>query len=539
MAVTKTTTYDGLYTIDTYTGTGNTTWTVPAGVTSIESLVLAGGGSGGHGTTGGGGGGGAGGCLLSTQSVTPGSVISITVGAGGAVASTHGTKGANSVLGSITQIGGGYGGMGYAGTNQNGGPGGSGGGAGGVVGALGGEGDWHTGGDGFDGASAAGTINPLGGSGGGGQGTAGVSNDYNLLTGGASGTAAWEDINGTSTGYGKGGDGGNASPSSTYGATANNTGSPIGGGVGYLHIVSSGTFTVTTLSQFIAKMTGGSSPATSGQIVFIPGSVTLDLTGYGAFTIPAGVTLASDRGLSGSLGALIKRTDYSPGTRGTLYAGGNNVRITGIRLQGNTHEYGGLVTTVKCGIREIDRTGFEVDNCEIYDWSYAGVALENSTAGTWTANIHHNKFHHISSHDSESGYGYGIMAQFGDTLVEANEFDYMRHAVIGEGCSGEKIEMRYNTVGLYDVDGIIDLHRDCGGWTAGGVSGSTYNFHHNTSIFVDNVFLNMYGTPSVGLTVTKNDLKTGIHCRNGTTRVSMTDNIINGVITASGPIDTS
>ena len=57
-------------------------WTVPAGVTSVEALVVAGGGGGGNGTAGGGA--GAGGVVYnSALAVTPGSTYTIGVGGGG------------------------------------------------------------------------------------------------------------------------------------------------------------------------------------------------------------------------------------------------------------------------------------------------------------------------------------------------------------------------------------------------------------------------------------------------------------------------
>ena len=111
--------------------TVSNTWTAPAGVTSVEALVVGGGGGGGgqHG----GGGGGAGGLVYNSAfAVTPGSNYTITVGNGGA-AGTDGdqaTIGGNSVFGTITAYGGGRGGNE---TVQAGGNGGSGGGSSGYA----------------------------------------------------------------------------------------------------------------------------------------------------------------------------------------------------------------------------------------------------------------------------------------------------------------------------------------------------------------------------------------------------------------------
>ena len=66
-----------------FTTAGATTFTVPAGVTSIKVSALGGGGGGSWGEANNGGGGGSGGYSASTLSVTPGTTFNIVVGAGG------------------------------------------------------------------------------------------------------------------------------------------------------------------------------------------------------------------------------------------------------------------------------------------------------------------------------------------------------------------------------------------------------------------------------------------------------------------------
>ena len=99
-------------------------FTVPAGITKVDYLVVGGGGGGAS------GGGGAGGVLMSNDySVTPGASIAIAVGAGGVGGAGNSSpaagKGSSSSFGSITAAGGGRGGAGGAsGTEVNGASGG-------------------------------------------------------------------------------------------------------------------------------------------------------------------------------------------------------------------------------------------------------------------------------------------------------------------------------------------------------------------------------------------------------------------------------
>ena len=86
-------------------------WRVPAGITTVNVLVIAGGGGGGGGWEGGGG--GAGGLLYQTgYAVTAGNWIQVIVGKGGYGSRRYGLvqNGENSVFGTLTAIGGGAGG---------------------------------------------------------------------------------------------------------------------------------------------------------------------------------------------------------------------------------------------------------------------------------------------------------------------------------------------------------------------------------------------------------------------------------------------
>jgi hypothetical protein len=203
---------------------------------SVDFLVVAGGGGGCV------GGAGAGGFRTSTQTVSPGTVITITVGDGGAGTST-GTKGVNgsdsSISGSglttITSAGGGGGaslGSVALATGANGGSGGGGSRNGGD--RLGGSGNTPStspsqGNNGGLGKEAA----PNYGSGGGG-GAGAVGADATNTTGGNGGNGTASSITGSSVTYAGGGGG-----STNTGGTAG-TGGTGGGGAGITGSVGTG-----------------------------------------------------------------------------------------------------------------------------------------------------------------------------------------------------------------------------------------------------------------------------------------------------------
>jgi len=186
------------YGLQTYSTVGTYSWTVPAGVNSVEYLVIAGGGGGYNGWYGGGG--GAGGMLTGTgYEVTPGASIPVTVGAGGA----GGSNGSNSVFGTLTAIGGGT-------ASCPGVTGGSGGGASACAGSVGGAG---TSGQGYAGGApgyGCGAGNDSGGGGGGAGGAGG--NSPGCSTAGVGGPGRASSITGSSVYYAGGGGGGGGTP---------------------------------------------------------------------------------------------------------------------------------------------------------------------------------------------------------------------------------------------------------------------------------------------------------------------------------------
>ena len=163
-----------------------------------------------------------------------------------------------------------------------------------------------------------------------------------------------------------------------YGAQADEVG-PIGGGKGYTRIVTKGDYTVKSLDELLEAL----SQAKSGQVVFVTGEVEIDCTARVyieqlVLDVPGGVTLAGNRGLEGSQGALICSDALKTPT--LIRATVPDVRSTGLRILGpnpkryldhhrrsfaekNGHAYYYKFPTSN-GIRT-EHPSLQVDNCDI------------------------------------------------------------------------------------------------------------------------------------------------------------------------------
>lgn len=207
---------------------------------TVEVLVVGGGGGGGMDMGGGGGGGGV--VSNTSYSVTSGTGITVTVGAGGLGAPSGGppnnnyyhqftlsaTSGSNSVFGTITGQGGGYGGSSYFGYTPNYGYGSSGGCGGGASGYS--DGNTGRNGSGNQGYAGGGSLGQYYSGGGGGMGAVGQQNPphggagiqnsilgYPLYWGGGGGGAAYSGGVGGNGGAGGGGGGASGGLGSTQG----------------------------------------------------------------------------------------------------------------------------------------------------------------------------------------------------------------------------------------------------------------------------------------------------------------------------------
>lgn len=202
-------TTSGGYRIHSFTSNG--TFSVPSSFLGTIDVLVVGGGGGGGSDMGGGGGGG--GVIYNTGfSVTPGSSIAVTVGAGGAgglngTNQIRGGNGGNSIFSSLTAIGGGGGA-----SDHDFGDAASVGGSGGGASGRNNNAAAGTPGQGFNGSASAGSWYPGGGGGAGGAGGTNPANGGAGISNSILGTAYFWGAGGGGAGYtniaGNGGVGG-------------------------------------------------------------------------------------------------------------------------------------------------------------------------------------------------------------------------------------------------------------------------------------------------------------------------------------------
>jgi hypothetical protein len=258
-------------------------------------------------------------------------------------------------------------------------------------------------------------------------------------------------------------------------------GNPIGGGYGYKTILQNYDYLVSTNVEFLDAL----SKVKKNETIYLADNASIDLTGKSNLIIPANVTIASSRGKTlENEGGLIFKNDDPNAT--ALFFPENGVRFTGLRLQGPSGFWakvlsGGGIT----GSRGIYSNGgfLEVENCEIYNWSYAAIYI-NHAPGV-VHNIHHNYIH-----DCVGPLGYGIEMGTGSPLIHANIFSRCRHAIAGIGQKDCSYEASYNIAleSGHNYDGyaahVFDMH---GSYDHNDLippifaaAGSKIKIHHNT-----------------------------------------------------------
>ncbi len=278
-----------------------------------------------------------------------------------------------------------------------------------------------------------------------------------------------------------------------YGAKSD-ANSPIGGGSGYKKIITKGHYNVKDLDGLLVALKS----IKKGEIIFIDGHAEIDFTNLiitekFQIKIPAGVTLASDRGYKGSEGAVIRSNNLA--TSPLINALGPNIRITGLRIIGPdpqpqlehhkrcfNKQVGDRKAQAKCyyalpnsdGILT-DHEALEVDNCELSGWSHAAIFLKDGNKH----HIHHNYIHH----NQRQGLGYGVCHGYGkniSSLIEFNLFNYNRHSIAGTGVPRLSYEARNNIELGESLSHNFDMHGGADRRDGTSIAGKRISIHHNT-----------------------------------------------------------
>jgi len=219
----------------------------------------------------------------------------------------------------------------------------------------------------------------------------------------------------------------------------------MGGGTGYDRIVTRAD--ADAVVSGASELSSALSAASAGDVVFVDGDATID-TGGSRFDVPAGVTLASNRGESGAPGALL-HTDETPQI---MLRAAADARVTGLRLRGHspdrtvTHRDGISFDTPTYAM-SLEGRDVEVDNCEVWGWSDRAVAVKRAGA-----HVHHNYIYD----NNGQGLGYGVAANE-ECLIEYNYFHNNRHSVT---CAYDApgYTARYNHFSPVSVMHICDVH---------------------------------------------------------------------------------
>ena len=342
---------------------------------TVEVLVVAGGGGGGMDMGGGGGGGGV--IYNSSYAVTQGTAVTVTVGNGGYGAPAAGTyrgdgagpqngghqynisatQGGNSVFGSITATGGGYGGSSYfqyGPNNGYGGSGGSGGGASGYSDTSTGRAGTGTSGQGFNGGGSGGQYFSGGGGGAGGVGSSGTNKPnggpgvlYQTMSpyyfaGGGGGSGHSGDAGNGGVGGGGGGAGYNGSIGSAGAGGINvgsngsaggnapggNAGANTGGGGGGSSHYNANNKGGDGGSGIVIVRYSGPQKATGGTISTVAGYTIHTFTSSGTFTPNSIWYDTSPNGNNGTFGASTAAPTYSSQNGGSFVFDGINDKLS-------------------------------------------------------------------------------------------------------------------------------------------------------------------------------------------------------------------
>ncbi len=297
-----------------------------------------------------------------------------------------------------------------------------------------------------------------------------------------------------------------------YGAGAYPGTAPIGGGPGYGHYYKRADANALVTDAY--GLSNELSKLAAGSLVWLDNDFDLK---YSNIAMPRQIIIASDRGLNGSPGALLK--DYT--RSGILFDVSEGAKFSGFRLEGI--ERYATVAEVNSGNRRAinasSKKRVEVENCEVSYFGYMGLHFVTASIARPADgslgdrnHVHHCDIHHIQRH----GFGYGVAVEWSNVLIEANKISHCRHLIMGQASNASQpthYEALYNIFGpaLYYItdygawcNSQVDCHGDADPNPVGSYAGGLLIVRYNT--FLDNAVpeegadrhhnVNIRGTPS-------------------------------------------
>ena len=290
-------------------------------------------------------------------------------------------------------------------------------------------------------------------------------------------------------------------------------GTEIAGGEGYQDhdIRGPGDADVTVRSASALRSHAGD----SGKVIWIPGDERIELSR--SFTVRA--TIASDRGIDGSDGALIYTNVH--GSNSHAYHGGTGIgllqirgsgRLTGLRYRGPYHdhydnpEYPGYIPLDSGDASErarkraqryargmkIHSSSVEIDNIEIYGWPNQAIQMGSKGSGPYSPDIHH-----IYGHDCMMvGFGYVVDVMRGHPHIHSSYFNATRHSVDGFGHENSGYILEDCVFGPSTYSHAVDMHclgengsndsnRSSSTWE--GRAGGRMEIRNNTFLFTHDI----------------------------------------------------
>jgi parallel beta helix pectate lyase-like protein len=263
---------------------------------------------------------------------------------------------------------------------------------------------------------------------------------------------------------------------------------------------------------------------TPNTVINVANNVQMDLSGRDNLTIAAGVRIVGGRRPNVPGGRL-----YTTSFPKRLFNIDNadNVRITGLRIDGGEMGVADSDTEPAHGITVYSALSVEIDNNELYGWRGSAVDVRDPNerislaVNPKTVRIHDNYIH---NNQRQRGNGYGVETTYGAyALIERNVFDWNRHAIASDGRPGSGYfayrnlvlsngGLNYWLLGTWLNTHMFDMHgrEDCGGYDYYcGPAGEYMDIRYNSMLYDAGVGFKLRGTPSVRADVANNVFRHG------------------------------